>query len=141
MSWANVRAGLVATISALVPTTGAQGRRRYMRLDRESPEESAVDRAFVVRMAAQERVGTISNGEDEYLTEAELVVRYLRSNDTGSDEDRIAQDAAQLQAALKDPGVLHTDAIGIIGDPQFAVSLRDDGNGYTLGVAFTVRHA
>ena len=140
-----MRAGIVSAIEALTPTTATRGEPTFTHVAGELPEESATDRRFVVRLTAPPtQVGEVLNGTDwRWLTSCEVAVNYVRGRLVEEDEDRIAEDAQQIQQTLLAKGNHHANFEGIVpsGDGYATTDLEDsDERNYLLHVGLTIHH-
>jgi hypothetical protein len=145
MTWANVRAAVVSAVEALTPsTTGPYGGTRYLHVVDENITNAVDDREFsLVLNRGPAQLSDSSTQTPRYLSEFELSVYYLAGDTRAGDDERRAQDAAQLQTALLSIANLGTDAAGIVpnGDTYFGVNVdRDADDNCTLRISGVVHH-
>ena len=143
MSWSDVRASIESTIEALTPTTATYGSRAYRHIEKGTVEYSSKDREFLIRVNSRQRIGEVTTGTTRYLTDIEIVIRYMPTVTARADEVRIQEDYEQLQAALLTLGNHHSDVAGFhdAGGGLCPMSVtEDDDRNYTVVLSMSIHH-
>ena len=143
MTWANVRATMVASIAALTP--GSRPARRFTYVDDGLAEEQALIRGFDVSLVAgPSQVGQVLNNTAwRFITECQISVFYPRMESRAEQEQLISEDAVQLQQTMLQKGNHHANVEGLVpvGDGYSNVSVDyDEVGNAVLRVPLVIHH-
>ncbi len=136
---------MVSAIEGLTPDSPDIGRDNFYHVTADQIEDTPRDRAFAIRMLGPPvHVGQVVNGSSwRFLTQAEILIKYLHSGNVENDEDRIAEDVTQIAKTLLQKGNHHSDFEGIApsGDGLYSTSVdEDEERNYLASIALSIHH-